>query len=52
MKLSASAEKMEWKSMLALWPYACLAFTAIGVSCTSCFVNFDLLGDGLLSKGV
>jgi hypothetical protein len=21
---------MEWRSTLALWPYACLAFTAIG----------------------
>jgi hypothetical protein len=29
MKLSVRAEKMEWKSTLALWSYACLAFTAI-----------------------
>jgi len=31
MKLSARVEKMGWKSMLALWPYACLAFSAIGL---------------------
>jgi hypothetical protein len=30
MKLSARAKKMGWKSKIGLWPYACLAFTAIG----------------------
>jgi hypothetical protein len=41
MKLSARAENMEWRSTLALWPYACLAFTAIGFLYPWCFVSFN-----------